>query len=204
MTHFLTLPPLESLKVHENTKILAFAGKSGVGKDTAAWFLVKMFEGKKVGPMLSFAQPLKMACSYMLGYPTSLPFSSQAMKNVPGFGGRTPKEVAQFMGTEVARNMLHPDIWVHLMHQEISYLHRTVIITDLRFQNEYEYIMQNGGHVIHIHRDVESRGIPGHASDQIKFNVKEGDSYHALTNNGALEEFEQAVLDKFNQLFPTL
>jgi hypothetical protein len=65
----------------------------------------------------------------------------------------TPRLALQLMGTEAGRNVFHKDIWV------ISLLNRArgkdVVVTDVRFKNEIDYIQKNGGIVVRVIRGEE-------------------------------------------------
>jgi hypothetical protein len=112
----------------------------------------------------SFAKPLKDAVSVMFGWPRNLLegdtevsrkwreepdayWSEQFQKQF------TPRLALQLMGTEAGRNVFHKDIWV------ISLLNRArgkdVVVTDVRFKNEIDYIQKNGGIVVRVIRGEE-------------------------------------------------
>jgi hypothetical protein len=65
----------------------------------------------------------------------------------------TPRLALQLMGTEAGRNVFHQDVWV------ISLLNRAkgkdVVVTDVRFKNEINYIQQNGGVIVRVRRGEE-------------------------------------------------
>ena len=112
----------------------------------------------------SFAKPLKDAVSVMFGWPRDLLEGdtevSRKWREEPDvywsekFGRTfTPREALQLMGTEAGRDVFHKDMWV------ISLLNRAkgkdVVVTDVRFKNEIEYIQQNGGMVVRVIRGSE-------------------------------------------------
>jgi len=112
----------------------------------------------------SFAKPLKDACSIMFGWPRELLEGdtevSRKWREEPDsfwsekFGySFTPRLALQLMGTEAGRNVFHQDVWV------ISLLNRAkgkdVVVTDVRFKNEINYIQQNGGVIVRVRRGEE-------------------------------------------------
>jgi hypothetical protein len=112
----------------------------------------------------SFAKPLKDACSIMFGWPRELLEGdtevSRKWREEPDsfwsekFGYTfTPRLALQLMGTEAGRNVFHQDVWV------ISLLNRAkgkdVVVTDVRFKNEINYIQQNGGVIVRVRRGEE-------------------------------------------------
>lgn len=113
----------------------------------------------------SFAAPLKDAASSIFGWPRDLLEGdtevSRKWREEPdefwsirtGNSNFTPRLALQLLGTEAGRNVFHPDIWV------ISLLNRAkgknVVVTDVRFKNEIDYIQDNGGIVVRVKRGEE-------------------------------------------------
>lgn len=136
--------------------IIGLVGFIGSGKGTVGDILEQKGFIKD-----SFAKPLKDACAVMFGWSRELlegdTEMSRKWREEPDsywsekFGRQfTPREALQKMGTEAGRDVFHKDIWV------ISLLNRAkgkdVVVTDVRFQNEIEYIQGNGGIVIRVKR----------------------------------------------------
>lgn len=109
----------------------------------------------------SFAKPVKDAVSVMFGWPRELLEGDTELSRVwreepdafwsEKFGRSfSPREALQLMGTEAGRDVFHSDLWV------LSLLNRTkgkdVVVTDVRFKNEIEYIQKNNGIVIRVKR----------------------------------------------------
>ena len=91
----------------------------------------------------------------------------------------TPRFLLQFIGTNLFRNQLHPEIWVNsLMSDYKSYLTsnhpvddldwepRTIYpnwcITDMRFPNELEAVKKRGGITIRVNRPCNICGGSGY------------------------------------------
>ena len=136
--------------------IIGLVGFIGSGKGTVGDILEQKGFIKD-----SFAKPLKDACAVMFGWSRELlegdTEMSRKWREEPDsywsekFGREfTPREALQKMGTEAGREVFHKDIWV------ISLLNRAkgkdVVVTDIRFQNEIQYIQDNGGIVIRVKR----------------------------------------------------
>ena len=64
----------------------------------------------------------------------------------------TPREALQKMGTEVGRDVFHTDFWVYELENRLKLYTDPVVITDVRFPNEIDWIRSNGGKVYHIQR----------------------------------------------------
>lgn len=93
----------------------------------------------------------------------------------------------QIFGTDVAR-AVDKDFWIHYAQSKYietitSKPETLFIITDVRFPNEVEFITNNNGSIIQVHRD----GALGsdHESDNALSDIK--NATH-IDNNGSLEE----------------
>jgi len=139
--------------------LIGIVGFIGSGKGTVGDILERKGYIKD-----SFAKPLKDAVSCMFGWPRELLEGdtevSRNWREEPDhywsekFGRQfTPREALQLMGTEAGRNVFHQDLWV------ISLLNRAkgkdVVVTDVRFKNEIDYIQKNNGYVVRIIRGAE-------------------------------------------------
>ena len=203
--------------------IIGLCGPSGVGKDTAGvmlgqklnfWHEDAMVPANMIGEgyAISFARTLKSMCAgFSCEDMTAVwethaleitNYSDPAVKNQPAFFGRTRKEFAQFVGTDLFRKFVHPNIWVACLANQIKIISDDVpkpvfIITDVRFQNEVDWILSKGGIILNIHRDVPTRGIPGHISDSgiqgIIFNNDNPEATYEIDNNGTLAELDDQL-----------
>lgn len=143
-----------------NTKLIAFCGFAGSGKDTAAEHLIKNYNFKKD----SFATPLKDAVSSIFGWDREmLEGSSEVSRiwreeidkwwaqrlNIPHL---TPRWVLQNIGTKVMRENFHFDIWQASLEKRILESNRNIVITDCRFKNELSMVKQLNGTIIAVMR----------------------------------------------------
>jgi len=142
----------------------------------------------------------------------------------------SPRVMLQTLGTEWGREAVRDSIWIDaLLSQAKTLLHEDgntkkwtydpllgpipatkaskvvhgVVISDVRFQNEFEAIHKEGGSVIRVIRpstdsEAASIGIFGHASEAEDFDL---DSFDCLIQNDhSLRELYQAV-DTYIELF---
>jgi hypothetical protein len=70
----------------------------------------------------------------------------------------------------------------------------TVVITDVRFQNEYDFIIENGGTIIHLTRPGADGniGIPGHSSEHTIL-LHKPERTHLCENNGTFSELHRKI-----------
>jgi hypothetical protein len=190
--------------------VLGLNGPIGCGKDTAAEALEPHGFVRA-----SFAEPLRLAGSMVYGIPPRY-FVDRELKETALPNSRmTPRRVLQLMGTEVCRS-IHEPIWVKRMLLRVaSAMHDLndhsrhhperisgaggirVVIPDVRFQNEADFVRHIGGRVVRISRpelDVEritaTKGA-GHSSES---GVSQHPTDIYLVNAGTKEQFQRSVV----------
>lgn len=141
--------------------IIAFVGKAGSGKSTAAQYLAVQ-HGFRI---VKFAAPLKRMLS-AVGLDTEEIEGSLKQQPCDRLMGQTPRHAMQTLGTEWGRNCIHPDFWVNLWAMEVE-TKRLVAVDDCRFQNEAEAVRDFGGAIIEIRRPslVIDENVDRHASE---------------------------------------
>lgn len=198
--------------------IIAFTGLAGSGKDTAAKVLLD-----RGFTHISFAQPLKEVCAKASGLDISY-FNDPALKDArldlpvtlthkelwlvySKLGGRrrapfdfkdktffTPREILQYIGTDLGRNMIHKDVWVSQMKKRMDEVPGNIVITDLRFQNESDLIGQVGGWVVRVFRPGMIRGT--HESETVIMDVLVDIE---IINNGTIDDLRKEVIKVLDQ-----
>lgn len=192
-------------------KLIGICGHAGAGKDTVADYINSAFQDCWVEP---FASPLKEAASQAFGVELTHFYDPELKETELGYWGVTPRMIAQFFGTELFRNSIQSllpeignDFWVARLAGKLSGSAKletegeytagdTVVIPDLRFQNEYDFVISNGGLVIHLVRDGADGavGISGHASENLSslnFHTQENSFY--VANNSTIEDLQEQV-----------
>lgn len=196
-----------NLQVNSGVKIIALCGKSGSGKSTAASFITSNYKNCYE---TAFASKLKEIAAVAFEVPESHFYDAELKEQIIPDWGITPRQAAQFLGTELFRNHIHKDFWLAHVTNELNRIdpetgefvytpEDTVIISDLRFQNEYDWVMANGGIVIYIKRPVSDAsspvsGIPNHASEDISsINLHHPERTFTILNQGTLQYFRQMI-----------
>ena len=138
--------------------IIGVVGFIGSGKGTVADILVN----KKDFTKISFADSVKDATAAIFGWPRSLLegdtdesrefretkdewWSEKTGKYI------TPRNMLQLIGTEAGRDVIHPDVWVLSVERKIG-MYKNVVIPDVRFPNEMNFIQKMGGFVVRVRR----------------------------------------------------
>lgn len=193
--------------------IIGLSGKATSGKDTVCGFIKDWAESNgRSAERDAFADRLKISAAHALGvmddeiaFCNSLKTTgritvtiSQANAIDPhGFFARqfTGREYLQWYGTQAHRDVFDHDFWLRgvLPDPGDRYGGRDpfdiLVITDVRFDNEAQWIKGCNGEVWQIDRD--GAGAGSHASEQ-PIDPKYVD--HFIDNNGSLDTLRDNVM----------
>lgn len=138
----------------------ARSGKDTVGEDLLQWFAPNL-------TLCKFAHTLKRMLASMLMVPLEKMEDNDWRETPLPDIGKTPRELMLSLGTEWGRGMVHPDLWV-LMEKRGSWASNLSgsLYTDVRFDNEAEWIRSEGGVIIEVVRfDQDGSDGPQHRSE---------------------------------------
>lgn len=140
----------------EGRLIVGIAGDKNSGKDAVADRLVKKHDFYK----RSLAQPLKDACKCLFGFTDDQLRGSNKERPSEKWFGVTPGETLQFVGTDLLRNQMSKlksefgeDIFVRNFAnwcEDETNTKKLIVVPDVRFQNEVDYIRGQKGVVIKV------------------------------------------------------
>ena len=117
--------------------VIGLHGPAGVGKDTIADYMVRSWGFQKV----SFAGPLKRGVSELFGIPMEDMEDRVAKERTIETWDKSPRELNQWLGTEVMRNQFMTDFFLRRMDKSILDAGVRIVVSDVRFDNEAEYIL---------------------------------------------------------------
>lgn len=192
-------------------RLIAITGAAGAGKDTLADEIVRLG-----GMKYSFAAPLKQALNAMFGWTMEQWNDREWKEAVIPWLGKSPRQLAQTLGTEWGRGLVHPELWVLLFKQRYeehreTYGDRPFVVADCRFDNEAVAVASLGGVVLQVQRPgiggvsahVSERGVNGALVDAYVINNTDRQDYigRALQTLAGLEtartaRLAQQVFDK--------
>lgn len=132
--------------------IIGIHGKIGSGKDTLADYII---EKQSSFVKKSFAFKLKYMTSFLTGVDLEDCFTQEGKNIYMPEWGMTVGEFQQKMGTEGMRNGVHEDGWVLSLFSEYDpeNYEQDWIITDVRFPNEAQAILDRKGLLIKLEGD---------------------------------------------------
>lgn len=104
---------------------------------------------------------------------------------------KTPREILQFVGTDLVRKHLGDNYWVDIFHAKYK-VYDKLVITDVRLPNERKYVKDRQGHLLRLRRSDEPEG--NHVSEN-SFG-KNREYKGVIMNEGTVEELHEE-LDEF-------
>lgn len=160
---------------------IGISGKMGVGKDYIVNNnLSKLYEKNII---LSFADMIKI----------NLMVHNNIKLNEL-YGDKTPeiRQLLQYEGTENGRNKYGEDIWIKYVKSwgelYLSRGYKYIIVTDVRFKNEYEFIKNNNGIVIRIE-------APNRNEIRLKKESKDEENYLKIKNHISETDLDNMEFD---------
>lgn len=204
--------------------IVGLVGFIGSGKGTAGEILENFgFE------QISFASAVKDVTAIMFGWDRTMlegkteqsrawrerddSFWSKRM-NRPF----SPRLALQLMGTEVGRQTFDENFWISRLEASLN-ANKNYVITDVRFQNEIEFVHSKNGIVIEIQRGLKPNWYTianqankgsSKAENFMKTSVEVHESEwrwiggqidHIIDNDGTVDELKEKVLKCLTKSF---
>jgi len=146
--------------------LIGLCGAPGCGKDT----LAEQFVLHDVYEQYRFADPIKAMLTQFHIRPDVWDDHEQKEKPIPWLG-KSPRYLAQTLGTEWGRDLVHPDVWVLMAKGRWHVLNAgkegRMVISDVRFPNEAQWIRKAGGIIVNIQRPDSQHKADnaGHSSE---------------------------------------
>lgn len=170
--------------------IIGLSGYAQTGKDTVAQHLVEHYGYKRI----AFADPIREALLKLNPHITDVPELPHAnLSQLIPMGWEFLKQTSpqvrgllQRFGTEVAREMWGQNFWVDLAMAKADATDN-VIITDVRFPNEYDAIKHAGGEVWRVEKlgvsavnnHPSETALDGYSFDKVITNLGSKDDLYA-------------------------
>lgn len=193
-------------------KILGIHGKKQSGKTTVAQIVAEELRrseyhppGEPGYPLLVWplAKPLKDMASIFFGVPRDV-FDKGGLKEMTDPLYKISYRQMLVDLSAQLKKKYGPHCWLRLLEQEVTYmgLYRYLLIPDVRFEIEQDWIHARGGSILHIWRPGAS-DIPAADLSEAGLPLWEGDTL--LENGDTLDKLESAVLHFVAEKFgPTI
>lgn len=182
--------------------LIGLAGLARSGKDTAASVLARELGLYRY----AFADPIKRMLEQVFGNN----FVDGDRERIEPISGVSYRKLMQTLGTEWGRN-IQPDLWTRVAKAKWEWISEAkpthdwlagqslglpmnfngMVISDVRFDNEAEWIRSVGGIIVHVDRpSAQKVGLEGHASEQ-GLTMIHGDM--VVENLSTLEAYRSAL-----------
>lgn len=181
--------------------IIALCGAKGSGKDTVAKRIRALYPNVEV-ETIAFADPIKQKVQHLFQLRADSDAQYDRFKRtrvVYDLAGDTTYAVAgRHVVREIGMMMREYDEW-----QFINYVDQTIranptklwIVTDLRFDNEYEFLSKRGAFVVKVTR--AGCGFDQHISER---GFEDAQCHAVLNNDTSLSELDDQIVEIFDKV----
>lgn len=167
--------------------LIGLTGRAGAGKSTVAEYLANEWSFDH----FALADPIRAMLAALFddaGVPDAF-LVERYLKEQPSTLGFSYRHLAQTLGTEWGRS-LAPDFWLRIADAKLAEARRQgahVVISDVRFRNEADWLRERGGVVVCVLRDVG-------AGEQARDHVSEHGWAHMDPDHVLINEASHANL----------
>jgi len=176
----------------KHTRIIGLTGLAGTGKDTVR----NMLEAHHNFAGLAFADPIRAMVGALIQSAGAGPewMTDRTLKEgtVPALG-TSYRHLAQTLGTEWGRS-IDPEFWLRIAAARAEALQDPgqlkIVISDVRFINEAQWIKSQGGEIWRVVRS-SAEPVRHHASELISHITPD----RTIHNDGTVEALWKTVND---------
>ena len=179
--------------------IIGISGKARSGKDTFANMLMaELSTHEKSYQTMAYSDTLKekviedfnLTANQVYGDLKEVPDKRYPKKDE---GYWTPREILQHMGTEGFRH-IEPTFWVRRLFERIGDQgNQNVIITDCRFPDEVDAVINHGGVHIRVERKDKDYATNLQHASETSLDSEDILTHFTVVNDGTIEELGGAA-----------
>jgi hypothetical protein len=178
------------MKKWRKQMLIGLNGRLKSGKDTT-FNVIKELE--PTAERVSFAAKLKESAAASIGLDVDTLEMLKGKEDLFFIAGGVFKfnvrQYLQWFGTEGHREVFGDNFWVdQALPRDLVHDARLIVVTDMRFPNEAQRVIDLGGLTVKVEREVET-AHSAHASEQ---NIDEMIDYF-LDNTGTLDDLRESV-----------
>jgi len=150
---------------------LALGCQANVGKSTIAHHLTSKYNFVEY----AFSEPLYNIMYYA--------------QRMCGFDQQKDREFLQYVGTEWARKR-DPNVWINYLMNQVVETNTNIVVSDVRFKNEFDTLKNNGFTMIRIIRDIS---LLNHSSEIELMNKPLDEWDYIIYNNGDVDTLYENI-----------
>ena len=178
-------------------KLIGITGKKFSGKSTLAAMICEEYKAVE----LAFANPLKEICAKAFSVPLVFFHDAGLKEKTIAELGVSPRQMLQTIGMffRDIKAVHLPELaidnpWVYNVEKEIKYIRaqsedvKIIVVSDVRFQDEYDMIKKNGGRIIRVVRRMLDSEENPHISETY---MKNFISDITIENNDSLSDLRK-------------
>ena len=148
-----------------NKKLIGVIGSKNSGKDTLGDYLVENYQFTRY----AFGDPVKQICKHLFSLSDAQLNNRTLKEAVDKRWNMSPREMFQKIGTEfgqfeffkifpeLKKKIKYRELWVTLFKEWLlqeENKNKQVIVTDVRFKHEANFIKENGGIIVKLNRNT--------------------------------------------------
>lgn len=175
------------------TPFIGLIGKAGCGKDTVANYL----QSQHFITRVAFADELKRKAMIDFGLTYEQVHGDEKEKLISKYM-KSPRQILQIMGTEWYRT-IYQDYWVEALDKILKAgavrTRNGIVISDVRFPNEVEFVKDNMGIIIRIIRPSQTYITTNNHVSETAIDDFKAD--YVLMNDGSISELYKKIDDIF-------
>lgn len=174
--------------------IIGLTGPAGSGKDTVADWL----EVRHGFSRIALADPIRKGLCAMFDLPMHV-FKPGIKEQIIPSIGKSPRELMQTLGTEWGRDMVARDIWLRMASRKIAAALPRIVVTDIRKEDEAQWLRGYGGGIWRIHRSTR-KAVRPHTSESGAISISPDDL--AIPNDGSIDDLFSVIDDVLDGIPP--
>jgi hypothetical protein len=184
---------------HQPKLLIGLIGQAGSGKDTVARMLRDYWVRQHAASVqLAFADPVRdLAATFLRGFGVRDPYrrvNDPELKNiVVDDVSMSPRRIMQTLGTDWAHPNAGRDVWIRSLkirlHEAVRAGMKHVVISDVRFEVEADWLRSQGGVLWRIDRPGMDPVLE-HVSETEMAQIR---SHRVIGNDGTLADLERTV-----------
>ena len=189
-------------------KYIGITGVAGSGKNAVAEILeheLGTFKGDYdyTARIIPLAKPLKEAIAALFDIPATVLEDREVKESKEKLTGLTYRKIMQLFGTEFVRVHFGSDFWTKRLDQvvkegEENFYLEYVIVPDVRFQNEADFIKSKGGVLLKVVRPDNPFAIESSHASEAEVNSIQAD--YVISNISDLGQLENKVLSLIKEI----